>query len=183
MEAVYLKALGYSHQEIGRIVGISQKTLRSYLRLYQTEGLAGLKRLNFYQPSSALEPHRATLEAEFAANPVQTINEAVERIEQLTGVRRSPDQVRRYLKGLGLKRLKTGQVPAKADPQAQEAFLKKNLSPGLNKPGKGYDASSLSMRLTLSYSLSWASCGVLPGSSSRLLADGNASMSWGRLMP
>lgn len=125
LETVYLKALGYSHQEIGQLVGISQKTLRSYLRLYQSDGIAGLKALNFYQPSSALEPHRATLQAEFKANPVQHINEAVERIEQLTGVRRSADQVRRYLKQIGMKRLKTGQVPAKADPQAQADFLKK----------------------------------------------------------
>jgi hypothetical protein len=31
---------------------------------------------------------------------------------------------------MGVKRLKTGQVPAKADPQAQAEFLKKNLNPG-----------------------------------------------------
>lgn len=125
METVYLKALGYSHQEIGRVVGISQKTLRSYLRMYQAGGITRLKQLDFYQPSSALEAHRATLETEFKANPVQNINEAADRIEQLTGVRRSPDQVRRYLKQIGLRRLKTGQVPAKADPQVQEDFLKK----------------------------------------------------------
>lgn len=32
MEAVYLKALGYSHQEICRIVRINPKTLRRYLQ-------------------------------------------------------------------------------------------------------------------------------------------------------
>ena len=46
MEAVYLKALGYQHQEIGYIVGISQKTgiviyqerrKHSFLCLYQDE--------------------------------------------------------------------------------------------------------------------------------------------------
>jgi transposase len=125
MEAVYLKALGYSHQEIGRVVGISPKTLRNYLRMYQLGGLSRLKRLNFYQPSSALEAHRATLEREFKTNPVQNINEAADRIEQLTGIRRSPDQVRRYLKQIGMRRLKTGQIPAKANPQVQEDFLKK----------------------------------------------------------
>lgn len=126
METLYLKALGYSHQEIGRVVGISQKTLRDYLRGYQSGGIEALKALNFYQPQSALEAHREKLEAEFKANPVQNINEAVDRIEALTQVRRSPDQVRRYLKHLGMKRLKTGPVPAKADPQAQAEFLKKN---------------------------------------------------------
>lgn len=126
IETLHLKALGYPHQEIGQIVGITQKTLRDYLRLYQAGGIEALKVRKFYQPQSALEPHRATLEAEFKARPAPSMKEAAARIEQLTGVRRSPDQVRRYLTKLGLKRLKTGQVPAKADPQAQAEFLKKS---------------------------------------------------------
>jgi transposase len=129
MEALHLKGLGYSHQEIGQIVGITQKTLRSYLRLYQAGGLEALKRRQFYQPQSALAPHRAMLEAEFKAKPAQSMKEAADRIEKLTKVRRSPDQVRRYLTGIGLKRRKTGQVPAQADPQAQAEFLKKPLHP------------------------------------------------------
>lgn len=125
METLHLKALGYPHQEIGQIVGITQKTLRDYLRLYQAGGIEALKVRKFYQPESALEPHRALLEAEFKARPAPSMKEAAARIEQLTNIRRSPDQVRRYLTKLGLKRLKTGQVPAKADPQAQSEFLKK----------------------------------------------------------
>lgn len=129
MDTLHLKALGYPHQEIGQMVGISQKTLRDYLKLYQAGGIEALQERNFYQPPSALEPHRARLEAEFEARPAQSMKEAADRIEQLTQVRRSPDQVRRYLTKLGLKRLKTGQVPAKADPQAQADFLKKNSNP------------------------------------------------------
>lgn len=128
METLQLKALDYSHQEIWTIVGISQKTLRDYLRLYQAGGLEALKERHFYQPQSASAPHRATLEAEFKARPAQSIKEAADRIEKLTQVRRSPDQVRRYLTGIGIKQLKTGQVPAQADPQAQEDFLKKNFN-------------------------------------------------------
>ena len=129
METLHLKGLGYSHQEIGRIVGISQKTLRSYLRLYQAGGLEALQRRHFYQPQSALASHRATLEAEFKAKPAQSMKEAADRVEKLTKIRRSPDQVRRYLTGLGLKRLKTGQVPAQVAPPAQAEFLKKTLNP------------------------------------------------------
>jgi transposase len=130
METLHLKGLGYSHQEIGQIVGITQKTLRSYLRLYQAGGLEALKRRHFYQPQSALARHRATLEAEFKAKPAQSMKEAADRIEKLTKIRRSPDQVRRYLTSMGLKRLKTGQIPAQADPQAQAEFLKKTSNPG-----------------------------------------------------
>jgi len=130
METLYLKALEIPHQDIGRIVDISQKTLRSYLELYQEGGIEALKQFNYHGPQSALEPYRESLEAEFTQSPPHSINQAVERIEELTGVRRSPSQVRRYLKKLGMKRRKVGQIPAKANPEAQADFLKKNSNPG-----------------------------------------------------
>ena len=137
MEAVYLKALGYAHQEVGRIVRISQKTLRGYLQAYQTGGLEALKQLNFYQPTSELDAHRDMLKAEFEARPARSINEAAERIEKLTGIRRSPTQMRQFLKDLKLKRLKVGQIPAKADPEEQKAFLEEKLEPRLAEAQQG----------------------------------------------
>ena len=97
-EVVYLKALGYPHQEIGRIVRISQPTLRGYLKTYQEGGLEKLKELNFYRPSSELDKYLDILREKFEENPPATINQAVERIDQLTGLRRSPTQVRQFLK-------------------------------------------------------------------------------------
>ena len=131
MEAVYLKALGLPHQEIGRIVRISQATLREYLQMYQQGGIAALKELNFHQPKSDLDDHQDTLRQEFDQRPPATIDEAVERIEKLTGLRRSPTQVTAFLKKLGLKRRQVGQVPAKADPEQQQEFLDEKLSPRL----------------------------------------------------
>ena len=137
LESVYLKALGYQHQEIGRIVGVSQKTLRSYLRLYQAGGIAALKELNFYRPQSKLQAHREQLKAEFAAQPPQTINEARHQVKQVTGLQRSPTQVGKFLKTLGMKRLKVGHIPAKADPQKQKAFLETDLEPRLREAQQG----------------------------------------------
>lgn len=131
MEAVYLKALGLPHQEIGRIVRISQATLREYLQMYQQGGIAALKELNFHQPKSDLDDHQDTLRQEFDQRPPATIDEAVERIEKLTGLRRSPTQVTAFLKKLGLKRRQVGQIPAKADPEKQQEFLDEKLSPRL----------------------------------------------------
>lgn len=131
MEAVYLKALGLPHQEIGHIVRISQATLREYLQMYQQGGIAALKELNFHQPKSDLDDHQDTLRQEFDQRPPATIGEAVERIEKLTGLRRSPTQVTEFLKKLGLKRRQVGQIPAKADPEKQQEFLDEKLSPRL----------------------------------------------------
>jgi len=137
MEAVYLKALGLPHQEIGRIVRISQATLREYLRLYASGGIAALKQLNFNQPQSELDDHREQLHQEFEEKPPATAVEAADRIEKLTGIRRSPTQVKKFLKRLGLKRRKVGQIPAKADPEKQQIFLDEELEPRLEEVKAG----------------------------------------------
>ena len=137
METLYLKALGYQHQEIGRIVGIGQKALRCYLRIYQAGGIVALKALKFYRPKSELDKHREQLPAEFEARPAKSINEAVQRIEQLTSIQRSPTQVGKFLKGLGVKRLKVGPIPAKADPEKQTTFLEEELAPRLEEARQG----------------------------------------------
>jgi len=111
--------------------------VRRYLEDYQAGGLDKLKEVNVYHPTSELNGHRAAVEEEFKAHPPQTINEAMERIEQLTGLRRSPTQVRTFLKGLGLKRLKVGQIPAKADPAQQAEFLEQKLQPRLEEAQRG----------------------------------------------
>jgi transposase len=126
MEVVLLKAKGLSHQQIGHCVGICGNTLHSYLRQYQEGGIEALKQLNFAGPTSELEKHHKTLEAYFQEYPLTTIPQACAKIEELTGVKRHPTQVRIFLKKMGLKRLKTYAVPAKIDVEAQETFKKKS---------------------------------------------------------
>jgi transposase len=126
MEALLLKAKGLPHHQIASCVGICENTLRTYLEHYQAGGIEALKVLQFHRPTSELEAHRDTIEASFQEHPVPTIPEAVKRIEDLTGLKRSPTQVGIFLKKLGLKRLKTSAVPAKLDAQVQETFKKTN---------------------------------------------------------
>ena len=68
--------------------------------------------LNFHRPKSDLDDHQDSLRQEFERRPPATIDEAVARIEKLTGLRRSPAQVAEFLIKLGLKRRKVGQIPA-----------------------------------------------------------------------
>jgi transposase len=85
-----------------------------------------------------LDEHRDEIKAVFEEQSPKSINEAIERIEKLTGIRRSPTQVREFLKEkLGMKRLKVGQVPAKADPEAQRVFLEEELEPRLEEAQGG----------------------------------------------
>ncbi|MBE7528172.1 MAG: IS630 family transposase [Ardenticatenaceae bacterium] len=131
METVYLRALGISHQEIGRIMRISQTTLREYLQLYQSGGIEALKEVNFNQLHSDLDEYQEQLRQEFERKPPATLMEAAQRIETLTGLRRSQPQVRTFLNKLGLKRRKVGQIPAKADLEEQKTFLAEELEPRL----------------------------------------------------
>ena len=124
MEALYLKAKGLPHHQISELVGICDNTLRAYFEQYQLGGVAALIQINFYRPTSQLQLHYESLEAYFLAHPPLSIPQAVAKIEELTGLKRSPTQVGIFLKKLGLKRLKTYSVPAKFD-QQQQAYFKK----------------------------------------------------------
>lgn len=126
MEGVLLKAKGFLVKDICDVVGCSANTLRSWLRDYQKGGVEALKRWDSGGTTSELDSHTDAICEHLQANPPHTIAEARDAIEQLTGVRRSHTQVGVYLKRIGLKRLKAGSLPAKADPQAQEDFKKTN---------------------------------------------------------
>jgi transposase len=136
MEALWLKSQGVPHHQIARLCRISGNTLRAYLKRYQAGGVEALKHVSFHRPQSALQAHRETLEAHLREHPPQTVNEAIVVLETLTGIRRSPTQVRLFLKQLGLKCLKVGLLPAKADPETQEEYQKKvrtSLSGGTSR--------------------------------------------------
>src|SRR5262249_43905253 len=93
MEAVYHKSQGLPHQQICRLVRITENTLRSYLRQYQEGGVERLKRLDFAAPTSELADYRETLEEYFRDHPPRSTGQAAADIERLTGIRRGLTQV------------------------------------------------------------------------------------------
>jgi transposase len=97
--------------------------------LYARGGIAALERIEHYQPRSELDSHRLALATAFAQDPPATVAEAAARIAAVTGIERKPTQVRQFLHSLGLKPLRVGTMPAKADVEAQETFKKKVWSP------------------------------------------------------
>jgi transposase len=150
MEALWLKSQGISHQQIARLTGVSVNIITQYIKEYRHGGIERLKQINFYQPESELDKHATTIEAHFKKHPPATIKEAMHTIEQLTGIKRSEERVRKFLNRLGLRRRKVGMVPSKADLEKQEHFKKKNLSQDYRKQKKVNELSFLWMPLTLS---------------------------------
>ena len=137
MQALWLKSQGLPHHEICRLASISEPTLCSYLKAYQRSGIEALKQLNFYQPESELVDHTDLLKSYFEEHPPATIKEAMAKIEELTGLKRSEPQVRKFLKAIGMKCRKVGMLPAKADPQKQEQFKQEKLEPALEEAKTG----------------------------------------------
>lgn len=98
MEALLLKAHNLSHEQIEEIVGVTGNTIREYFELYQQGGIEKLKEINYYKPEGELVKHIVSLEAYFREHPPASIKEAQKEIEEITGVKRSENQVREFLK-------------------------------------------------------------------------------------
>lgn len=164
MEVLWLKSQGLEHQAICRLAGVSNNTLRDYLKLFQAGGIRKLTELNFYAPTSELERHRFRLEAYFHEHPPATLNEAAAKIQELTGLKRSPSAVGRFLNSLGMAPRRVGTIPSKTDPEKQEHFRINELEPRLEEAKQGKRALFLSMLLTLSWVPFSAFSGRFPGS-------------------
>lgn len=154
MEVLYLKSQGLMHAEIRRLCHISKTTLVSYLNQYIEGGVARLQQLEYRGQPSPLNAHAASVEAHFREHPPQTVTAAQAAIKQLTGIERSPTQVKAFLKRLGMQRRKVGFVPGKSGtPEKiaeQEQFQQEQLEPALALAKQGQQDLFLSMLLILS---------------------------------
>lgn len=149
MEALWLKSQKESHKKIAKLTGVSINVVSQYIKEYKAGGIEKLKELNFYKPKSELANHTLKIESYFREHPPATIKEAMSKIEELTGIKRSEVQVRKFLKRIGLKRRKVGMVPSKADIQQQETFKKKLWSHVWRKPSKEKEPSFFLTQLIL----------------------------------
>jgi transposase len=141
MEIVYLKSQGLAHGQIARLCRISRQTLVSTLHLYQQGGIERLKHFRYAGQPSPLNAHQATLEAHFRAHPPRTVAEAQATIEHLTGIRRSPTQIRAFLKRIGMQLRKVGAIPGRAHTeekqQEQDSFQHTELEPRFSEVRAG----------------------------------------------
>jgi transposase len=113
------------HKDICRFTGISKHTLGTYLQAYKEGGINKLKEISFSKPTSAFSLHAQTIETYFREHPPASIKEARAKIHELTGITRSPTQVRQFLTSLGMRPRKVGMMPAKGDATKQDICKKK----------------------------------------------------------
>lgn len=138
IHAVYVKAsTTMSNKAVGRIVGLSRNRVGEWIHAYQCGGFEALCQFNYGTNKSELDRHSEDLLKTFAEHPPMTANEAKAHIERITGISRSPTQVRTFMKRHGLRYRKAGHIPAKADAKKQQEWVNTTLEPAIEEAKKG----------------------------------------------
>lgn len=111
MLALWLLHCQVTRQQAAAIVGVGRATVQRWVAAYRDGGLDALRRWEVRGPVSELAAYRTQIVDLFTQQPPRSIDEAAERIFQQTGVLRKPTQVRKFLKGLGLKWQRVRAIP------------------------------------------------------------------------
>ena len=137
MEVLWLKSNGLPHNQIAQLARVCDNTVTEYLSLYREGGIEKLRELNFHKPQSDLVQYTSSIEEYLKEHPPASVKEAAKRIEELTGIKRSETQTRKFLESVGIKRRKVGSIPAKADSEKQREFKEEKLEPRLEEAKAG----------------------------------------------
>jgi transposase len=111
MLVLWLLHKGFTRQQAAQVVGVGRPTVQRYVAAFRDGGLDGLRQWNVNRPVSEMAAYRELIRESFEKQPVCTVAEAGERVFQLTGLRRGPSQVRKFLKDLGLKFQRIRMIP------------------------------------------------------------------------
>lgn len=138
IQAVYMKATTeLSNTMIGQLCGLHRHIVKHWVKVYEEKGFDALCQFNYGTNKSELENHSESILQSFTQHPPMTVCEAKSRIEKLTGMSRSPSQVRAFMKRHGLRYIKTGHIPAKADTEKQQEWVKTTLAPAIAEAENG----------------------------------------------
>src|SRR4051812_24002644 len=103
MLILWLLHCGVTRQKAAEVAGVGRATVQRYVAAYRGGGLDGPRRWDVKGQVRELAAYRDLIRESFEKGPVRTTAEAGDRVFQLTGLRRGPSQVRKFLKDLGLK--------------------------------------------------------------------------------
>jgi transposase len=86
-----------------------------------------LRQWNPRRPNSEMAAYRDLIRESFEKQPARTVAEACDRIFRLTGLRRGPSQVRKFLKDMGLKFQRVRMIPVPPKKTWQSTSKSKRL--------------------------------------------------------
>ena len=111
MLVLWLLHCGLTRDKAAQVAGLGRATVQRYVAAFRAGGLDGLRAWGVQGPVSDLAAHRDLIREDLTRQPARSIAEACERIETRTGIRRQPSQVRKFLKGMGLKYQRVRAIP------------------------------------------------------------------------
>ena len=111
MLVLWLLHCGSTREKAAEIAGVGRATVQRYVAAFRNGGLDGLRQWSPHRPSSEMAAYRDVIRESFEKQPARTVAEACERIFQLTGLRRGPSQVRKFLTVMGLKFQRVRMIP------------------------------------------------------------------------
>jgi transposase len=111
MLVLWLLHCGAKREKAAEIAGVGRATVQRYVAAFRNGGLDGLRQWSPHRPLSEMAAYREVIRESFEKQPARTVAEACERIFQLTGLRRGPSQVRKFLKDMGLKFQRVRMIP------------------------------------------------------------------------
>jgi transposase len=136
--SVYLKVIStFSNQQIGFITGLHPNTISHWITVYERQGYGGLLCNNYGTNQSELQEHSECILTCLGQQPPRSAAEAAQRILEMTGVERSQQQIRTFMKRHGLKFIKCGHLPAKADTAQQHQWMQTELEPVIKAARQG----------------------------------------------
>jgi transposase len=98
MHTLALHHEGESAARIAQLLNRDPRTIRATLRKYQENGLLGVYEYEKHKHECELDAYSGLIEQELEKRPPQSAKEAGAIIEELTGIKRSPTQIREFLK-------------------------------------------------------------------------------------
>ena len=111
MLVLWLLHSGVTRRKAAEIVGVGRATVQRYVAVFGEGGLDALRRCNYNRCVSEMAAYRDLIRESFENQPAHTVAEAGERIFELTGLRRGPSQVRKFLNEMGMRFLRVRAIP------------------------------------------------------------------------
>jgi transposase len=134
---LFATVVNASLSTIGLMSGLHRHSVVHWVKVYEKEGIESLFMVNYGTNQSKLEKHTESIISSFQAKPPMHAREAKARIEQMTGMSRSPTQVRSFMHRHGLHYIKMGHIPAKANTEQQKQWVETTLNPVITEAQKG----------------------------------------------
>jgi transposase len=128
LHAILLLDEGRSGPEVSAILHVHPKTLKRWVKLFATTGVEGLCSFNYVGNTAWLTDDQIQQFTTWLDERVRSTKEAIAWVEEQFGLDYSESGMLKLLKRLDYRYKQPAQVPSKADPDAQAAWLERYVA-------------------------------------------------------